>query len=140
MITSLDTNILIALWDESDALNLKARNALDKAYDLGGLTISGPVFVELLAAPERTSHVVENFLNDTGIAIDWIIDEGIWRAAARAFQNYVKRRRKQKQPEPKRLVNDFVIGAHAYQNGHRLLTLDKRIFKTAFPGLKVVDA
>ena len=140
MITALDTNILIALWDESDVLNLNARDALDKAYGSGGLTISGLVFVELLAAPGRTSRMVENFLDDTEITIDWLVGEKIWRTAAHAFQRYANRRRKQKQSEPKRLIADFLIGAHALENGHNLLTLDKRIFKRAFPTLKVIGA
>ena len=140
MITSIDTNILIALWDDSDAMNLKAQRALDLAYEQGSLVISGAVFVELLAAPGRTSRMIENFLSDTETAIDWTVDETIWRTAGRAYQNYAKRRRKQKQPEPKRFVVDFLIGAHALERGYRLLTLDNRIFKAAFPNLRVAGA
>jgi len=31
-----------------------------------------------------------------------------------------------------------VIGAHALHRGHRLLTLDDRLYRAAFPGLRIV--
>ena len=58
MSTAIDSNVLIALWNEDDMLNTQARSALDAALERGTLVISGPVFAELLAAPGRT----ENFL------------------------------------------------------------------------------
>lgn len=140
MITAVDTNVIIALWDELDSLNVHAQKALDKAYAKGGLVISGAVFVELVAAPQRSASMIETFLDDTGIEIDWRSNERIWRTTAKAFQEYVRRRRKQKQAEPKRLVTDFLIGAHALENGHALLTLDSRIFKAAFPTLQVISS
>lgn len=51
---SIDTNILAALWDEDDTLNRAARKALDGALAHGRLVISGMVYAELLAAPQRT--------------------------------------------------------------------------------------
>jgi hypothetical protein len=32
------------------------------------------------------------------------------------------------------------IGAHAFQNGFRLLTLDDRVYRAAFPRLFIIDA
>ncbi|HQZ98465.1 MAG TPA: type II toxin-antitoxin system VapC family toxin [Pyrinomonadaceae bacterium] len=140
MITAIDTNVLIALWDEDDALNIPARNALDAAYDAGRLVVSGMVFAELLSGPRRTEEVIEGFLAEAAIAIDWEIDEPIWRNAAKAYQGYSKRRKRQNQKEPRRLLTDFLIGAHAYERKYALLTLDARIFKIAFPRLKVISA
>ena len=139
MITAIDTNVLIALWDTSDASNVAAQNALDKAYDSGSLIISGAVFAELLGPSGRTEGIIESFLSDTGITVEWKMDEAIWRSAARAYQGYVKRRCKQKLPEPRRIITDFLIGAQAFVNNYRLLTLDKRIYKAAFPQLNVVQ-
>ena len=39
---------------------------------------------------------------------------------------------------PRRILADFLIGAHALRNGFPLLTLDDRIYRAAFPGLIVV--
>jgi predicted nucleic acid-binding protein len=139
MITAIDTNVLIALWDESDTLNVRAQIALDSADVAGPLVICGAVFAELLAGKGRTVEAVEDFLDETGIAVDWIIDEAIWRSSAAAFQKYAARRRRQKQLAPRGLIADFLIGAHAFERGIPLLTFDSRIFKAAFPDLKIIN-
>jgi predicted nucleic acid-binding protein len=51
----------------------------------------------------------------------------------------VARRRKQKEAEPRRILADFVIGAHALVNGYRLLTLDAGIYQVSFPRLGIVE-
>ena len=139
MITAVDTNVLVALWDRDDALNSTAQAALDAAFARGKLVISGAVFAELLALPRRTEAFIEEFLRETGIGVDWITDELMWRVAGRAFQAYAKRRRKQRSGEPRRLLADFLIGAHAVENGFALLTLDDGIYRAAFPKLRIVN-
>src|SRR2546421_12563166 len=113
MITALDTNVLVALWDRDETLNSAAQAALDDAFARGKLIISGAVFAELLAFPRRTESFLDQFLTDTGIAVDWTTDESIWRAAGKPFQRYANRRRKQKSDGPRRTLPDFLIGAHA---------------------------
>lgn len=137
MITAVDTNVIVALWDMDPSLNSAAQSALDRALGRGGLTISAPVFAELLACPGRHETFLDKFLQDTGIAIDWDLDESVWRTAGRAFQAYAVRRRKQGDSGPRRILADFVIGAHAAQRGFELLTLDDRMYRTAFPWLKI---
>jgi predicted nucleic acid-binding protein len=135
MTTALDTNILIALWYKDDALNTLARSAMDAAIARGSLVISAPVFAELLASPTRTETFIEYFLKEAGIAVDWNIEEQIWRTAGRAFQNYARRYRRQHGTGPRRILADFVIGAHALRRGYRLLTLDDDLYRVAFPRL-----
>jgi predicted nucleic acid-binding protein len=139
MTTAIDTNVLVALWDEDDGLNSAAEAALDAAFARGELIISGAVFAELLAFPRRTEAFVDRFLKDTAIAVDWTMDESIWRAAGRAFQSYANRRRRHNLGGPRRVLADFLIGAHALERGHSLLTMDDRIYRTSFPALKVVS-
>jgi hypothetical protein len=139
MTTAIDTNILIALWNEDDSLNSLARSALDAALGRGELVIAAPVFAELLAAPSRNEVFLDSFCRDTGISVDWDLNEAIWRAAGRAFQLYVTRRRKQNDSGSRRILADFLIGAHAVQNGVRLLTLDDRLYRAAFPRLALVS-
>lgn len=138
MTTAIDTNVLVALWDKDDSLNSAAQAALDAAFAQGKLIISGAVFAELLAFPRRSETFVDEFLKDTGITVDWTTDESVWRMAGRAFQNYARRRRRQKTSGPRRILADFVIGAHALQRGHGLLTLDHGIYRAAFPQLRIV--
>ena len=137
MTTAIDTNILVALWNEDDSLNTLARSALDAALGRGSLVIAAPVFAELLAAPSRDEAFLDSFCRETGISVDWNLDAVIWRTAGRAFQLYVARRRKQRGSGQRRILADFLIGAHAVQNGFRLLTMDHRLYRAAFPRLVI---
>jgi predicted nucleic acid-binding protein len=138
MTTAIDTNVIVALWDRDPVLNSAAQSALDKALARGALLIAGAVFTELMAAPGRSESFLDSFCKETGINVDWSVDESIWRAAGRAFQTYAARRRKQRDPGPRRILADFLIGAHALEGGYQLLTLDDHVYRTAFPNLTVV--
>jgi predicted nucleic acid-binding protein len=137
MTTAIDTNFGVALWDKDPALSMAAQTALEAAFRRGNLVVSAPVFVELIAAPGRTETFVGSFLEETGIAVDWDLGEAVWRSAARAFQGYAERRRKQRDAGGRRILADFLIGAHAQTRGYRLLTLDERLHKVAFPTLLI---
>lgn len=41
---------------------------------------------------------------------------------------------------PRRILADFLIGAHALQRGAALLTLDDRVYRAAFPNVRLVKA
>jgi predicted nucleic acid-binding protein len=140
MTTAIDTNVIVALWDAADSLHRVARTALDKAFNEGTLVVSGAVYAELLAAPGRTEAFVDRFCEETGIGVEWEIGEKVWRVAGSAFQGYAARRRKQQGAEARRILADFVIGAHALVNGYKLLTLDAGIYQTSFPKLAIVTA
>jgi len=138
MITSIDTNVIIALWDRDLAISSAAQSALDNALERGGLVVGAPVFAELMAAPGRGETFLTSFFRDTGIAIEWNLQEAVWRAAGRSFQKYAARRRGKRDTGPRRILADFLIGAHASERGYRLLTLDDRLYRAAFPGLALV--
>jgi predicted nucleic acid-binding protein len=137
MTTAVDTNVMIALWDKDSALSLAAQNALDAAFNRGTLVAAAPVYAELLAAPGRSETFVGSFFEETGITVDWELPEQMWRSAGRAFQVYAERRRRQRDRGARRILADFLIGAHALTNGCRLLTLDDRLYRTAFPKLSI---
>ncbi len=138
MTTAIDSNVLVALWDRDPALSSTAQSALDEALGRGTLVVAATVFAELMAAPGRSESFLDSFFRETGINIDWTWDEAIWRAAGRAFQTYAARRRKQRDPGPRRILADFLIGAHALEGGYRLLTLDDHLYRAAFPDLNVI--
>ncbi len=137
MITALDTNVLIALWDDDDLLNSAALSALENAYARGGLIISGAVYAELMAFPGRTEKFLSKFLAETQVGVDWDCSKEIWRTCGIAFSSYADRRRKKGSDGPRRILADFLIGAHAFENGHSLLTLDDGIYRAAFPKLRI---
>jgi len=137
MITAIDANVIISLWDRDPVISSPSRRALEIAFLRGGLVIAAPVFAELLAAPGRTEAFLKKFLQETTITVDWNLGEEVWRTAARAFQLYAERRRKQRDSGTRRILADFIIGAHAQVHGFRFLTRDEHLYRAAFSQLKI---
>jgi len=138
MITAVDTNVFVALWNRDDSWNRSAETALDSAFARGGLVICAPVYSELLALPGRTEAFLDSFFSENSVLVDWELEERVWRAAARAFQSYTANK-KGRAAGPRRILADFLIGAHALEKKCPLLTFDQGIFEKAFPGLKIVS-
>ncbi|MBV9217304.1 MAG: PIN domain-containing protein [Acidobacteria bacterium] len=138
MPTSVDTNILVAFLKINDPLTAKAEKLLKKASTDGELIVCGAVYSELLGMPGRTEAYLDTFTTEMNIEVDWLIDEKIWRSAGRAFAKYASRRRKARSEHPRRILTDFLIGAHAAERGYSLLTLDDGIFRAAFPKLRLL--
>lgn len=138
MTTALDTNVLVALWDTDLQLNAAAKKALDTAQESGALVVSGAVYAELLALPERTEDMLDEFFDFTAIRVDWESGRQIWSAAGQAFRSYVSRRNRRGGGLPCRILADFLIGAHASAHRYRLMMLDQRLYHAAFPALEIV--
>lgn len=137
MTTAIDTNVIVALWADDPTLSLAAETALEAAFRRGSMVVATPVFAELIAAPGRTEDFVSSLLEENGIVVDWNLNEAIWRLAGRAFQAYPDERRRQRDRGTRRILADFLIGAHALVRGYRLLSLDERLYRAAFPTLKI---
>jgi predicted nucleic acid-binding protein len=140
MTTALDTNVVVALWGPDPSLNLAVQTALQSAFADGNLTVAAPVFAELVAGPGRTENFVNGFFENTGIAIDWELGEEVWRSAGRAFRSYAERRRKHRDWGTRRILADFLIGAHATAHGYRLLTMDERLYYFALARTSVISS
>jgi predicted nucleic acid-binding protein len=138
MTTSIDSNVIVALWWEQDPLNRVAAKMLVQAQKQGRLVIPAPTYAELMGDPKRSETELDEFLAETGILVDWVLDEDIWREAGRAYRGYIHRRRSSTGTFPRRILTDFLIGAHALVRGYSLLTLDQRLYAAAFPTLTVM--
>jgi predicted nucleic acid-binding protein len=135
--TSIDTNILSALWsNEPSAANIPGR--LGEAKGHGALLIAPVVYAELLAYPKATESFVEGFLSDTGITVDFELQKSVWVDAGRRFARYAIQRRKSGHGEPNRLLADFLIGSHALLQADRLMSLDPTRYQQYFPELKLI--
>jgi hypothetical protein len=138
MTTSIDSNAIAALWNNEDPLNAVAIKMLGQAGMRGKLVVSAPVYSELMAGPLRDEASLDMFFADTGIEIDWVLEEEIWREAGRAYSGYTRRRKSSGGDGPRRILADFLIGAHALVRGYSLLTVDYRHFAVAFPTLTII--
>ena len=96
------------------------------------------MYAELLAYPKATESFVNDFLADTGIAVDFVFQQPVWVDAGRRFARYAKRRRRPAHQGPKRLLADFIIGAHAVALADRFMTLDPKRYERDFPELKLL--
>ena len=137
MRTALDTNVLSALWS-AEPLSAEVSEALEDAAAAGGLVICAVVYAELLAHPKASPDFVDGFLAATDIAVDFSFGEPVWREVAARFAKYAVRRRASRGRSAKRLVADFLVGAHALIRADRLLTLDRSRYARDFPELEQI--
>jgi hypothetical protein len=137
MKTALDSNILSSLWsNESSAARVHAE--LRKARGQGGLVVCAPVFVELMAHPLVSPGFVDDFIAETRITVEFVLNEPIWRKAAERYAAYAQRRRQSGGNSPRRLPADFVIAAHALLHADRLFTLDASRYHRDFQELRLM--
>jgi predicted nucleic acid-binding protein len=137
MRTAVDTNVLLAIWDdEPSATNLA--EMLGKAKLAGTVVICGAVFAEALAHPKVTEDYLVSFLRNSGVEIDFELEEKVWTEAGRRYAGYAARRRLSGGGETKRLLADLVIGAHALLSADGLMTLDRKRYVKDFPELRLI--
>ena len=139
MTTSIDSNVLAALRNNEDPHNMTAVELLGLTRKQGNLVVCAPVYFELMAGPLREEAAMDEFFAETGITVEWKIEESIWREAGRAYGSYARRRIRRGSGSPRRGLADFIIGAHALVRGYTLLTLNARDYTAAFPKLTVVS-
>jgi predicted nucleic acid-binding protein len=138
MRTAIDTNVISALWSR-EAVAARMAEALGRAQNEGGLVICAPVYAEFLAHPKAAAAFVDDFLSRTHVVTDFLLDEDVWRKAGSAFAEYARRRRRSREGAPRRLLVDFLVGAHALLRADRLLTLDASRYHHAFPKLATIS-
>src|SRR2546421_9830876 len=73
-----------------DAGNLPCtlQEILAMQRQMGGLVVSPPVYVELLAYPKSTESFLNDFLADTGIAVDFEFQQPAWVGVGRRFARH----------------------------------------------------
>jgi predicted nucleic acid-binding protein len=133
--TALDTNVVLDLLDGDERFAGSVLRVLDALGE--ALSIAPIVYAELCARPAWEAKDVRPFLDGAAITVDWVLGEAVWESAGVAFAAYARRRAKHGD-EPRRLIADFAIGAHAERAGS-LVTRDAAFYRRAFPKLKVVE-
>lgn len=134
---AIDTNVMSALWSREAGAN-RAQQLLYAARQAGNLVVCGPVFAELIAYPGTTVEFVDRFLRTTDIAVDVDLDRDLWQNAGKRFAEYAIRRRESGGDIPRRILADFVIGAHAASRTSGLISFNGTDYRNAFPKLRVI--
>jgi predicted nucleic acid-binding protein len=124
MRTAVDTNVLSAIWDQEPSAE-RLTHLLGESSRAVSVVLCAAVFAEAMAHPRMTEGFLRDFLSSAGVVVDSDSGEQVWLEAGRAYARYAKRRRRSVKEQPRRLLADFAIGAHA------LLTADRRCCSVA---------
>jgi predicted nucleic acid-binding protein len=137
MRVAVDTNVFVRFLAGGPDLAPPARIALERAAAEAEVVVSPAVFAELVAG-NRSPEEVARFFEEKNIAVHWDLNEEVWREAGLRYAAYARDRRKRSGAGPRRILADFLIGAHALlMAGGNLLTSDTRIFASYFPELRI---
>ncbi len=130
MKTAVDSSVLFDIVKGAPGA-VAALSALEAALATGSLCACAVVVAELGRYFSRDSALLE-FLSDCQIEHDPIsLDSAL--GAARIMRAYARNGGQRQRGAP-----DFLVGAHALQQAHALLTTDAGFFRHYFKGLTVV--
>ena len=135
MITAVDTNVLLDVLLQDPTFALPSEETLRGASNEGALVICEIVYAELAGLFPRPGDL-EVFLRETGIRLNPSRPETLWKAGELWRQFCLGRKRSQE--GSRRILADFLIGAHALLQSERLLTRDKNFYRSAFSDLPVI--
>ncbi|HKU66282.1 MAG TPA: PIN domain-containing protein, partial [Candidatus Baltobacteraceae bacterium] len=121
--TALDTNVIIDLEEGSAEVSERALAAIERAAGRGRLVVCAIVYAEICAWPNRERHDVAEVLRRAHIRIDTQFSLEVLADAGAAYGTYARRGRSSGGGAPRRIIADFLIGAHAASVGS-LVTRD----------------
>ena len=127
MITAVDTNVLVDVFQRSEPYYWQSRQWLQTAYDNGDVLVCEIVYAEL-AESFGSRGALDDALRSIHATVSPIDADIAYEAGVRWF-----RYRRAGGPRT-RILTDFLIGAHALARADALLTRDRGFF-TYFPEL-----
>ena len=130
MITAVDTNILLDVFLPDKKFASDSSKLLKLAYDEGALVICDIVYAELVPQFEERS-ILDSTLTTINVSLS-SVDKDVAFLAGERWKVYRKLG-----GERKRIITDFLIGAHAMVKAERFLTRDRGFYKSCFPDLKI---
>ena len=129
MISAVDTSVLLDVFLGDEHHGPRSNEWLRQAYDRGAILICDPVYAELAPAFD-SREALDEALRRISASIS-PIDTDIAYEAGRRWLRY-----RQAGGPRKRIVTDFLIGAHALATAETFMTRDRGFYATYFPELK----
>ncbi len=130
MITAVDTNILLDVFLPDEKFASDSSKLLKLAYDEGALVICDIVYAELVHQFDKRS-MLDSTLATINVSLS-SVDKDVAFLAGERWKVYRK-----SGGERKRIITDFLIGAHAMVKAERFLTRDRVFYRSYFPDLKI---
>jgi predicted nucleic acid-binding protein len=131
MITAIDTNILLDIFLPDKKFATKSATLLKLAYDEGALIICDIVYAELVPQFEERQRL-DDTLRKINVSLS-STDTDIAFLAGERWNLYRK-----SGGIRKRIITDFLIGAHAMNKAERFITRDRGFYKSYFPELQIL--
>jgi predicted nucleic acid-binding protein len=132
MKTAVDSSVLIDVLGPDREFGEKSRSALRAAYDVGALLACEVVWAELRAHFQSDDDLTKTFailgIRFDPLSVDAALLAGkLWRLSRKGRNS------------GKRVVADFLIGAHAMVQGDALLSRDRGFYRRYFSRLKLIE-
>ena len=129
MISAVDTSVLLDVFLPDERHGPRSKEWLRGAYDRGAILVCDVVYAELVPAFNERRRLDEALreINATISPIDTAI---AYEAGLRWLQY------RQAGGPRKRIISDFLIGAHATALADTFLTRDRGFYATYFPELR----
>jgi len=132
MISAVDSSVILDVLTDNARFAEPSLGALRKGAQQGKLIVCECVITEVFPALSDTSKL-EDLLTDWGLVfVPSTMESAV--VAGGMFAAYLKR-----SGEKKKVIADFLIGAHALVHADRLIARDRGYFRDYFKALRILD-